>query len=437
MPADVVVAAGMLTSSLGLRGVEHVPAPAGVDELAARLERHSFPSVTDLPVVLIPGVRSGPLKAQRDAVGSTDVIRGEETAAIGLHLLGWLPAGGIVLSLGSHWKAIHVDRDGRIVSSVTSLGGELLDVVTSQTVLAGSLPRQWPTTFDDAWVDEGVHEAQRSGYARALFCVRLLEQRVTSTPEERLAYLIGVAIGSVMDTLLARRSFRAGTRVLVTGPPALAHAFAAQLQGTSVDAVPVSATRSPTPSAPACARSSARSAFAPRVRSRSFRRRSCRPPAPPPRLPAAPDAQTIMSHAPTGSALPCSPPSPSRSPARPGPRTRKRRPRPGDRGAVRRRHPRRCGEADRPAEADLALLRRRRAELRLHEGRQEAARRSSASWRRSAVFFRTHNLLDHRRRHAGAEVGIDQRLHAKTPAASRSTTGRSSTASSTRISSAA
>ncbi|MEO5818872.1 MAG: 2-dehydro-3-deoxygalactonokinase, partial [Vicinamibacteraceae bacterium] len=191
----------------------------------------------------IPGVRSGPLKAERNAVGSTDVIRGEETAAIGLHLLGWLPVGGIVLSLGSHWKAIHVGRDGRIVSSVTSLGGELLDVVTSQTVLAGSLPRQWPTAFDEAWVDEGVHEAQRSGFARALFCVRLLEQRVTSTPDERLAYLVGVAIGSVMDTLLARRSFRAGTRVLVTGTPALAHAFAAQLQGTSVDAVPVSATQ--------------------------------------------------------------------------------------------------------------------------------------------------------------------------------------------------
>jgi 2-dehydro-3-deoxygalactonokinase len=239
----VVVAAGMLTSSLGLRGVEHVPAPAGAEELAARLERHAFPSVTDLPVVLVPGVRSGPVKAERDAVGQTDVIRGEETAAIGLHLLGWLPVGGIVLSLGSHWKAIHVDRAGKIVSSVTSLGGELLDVVTSQTVLAGSLPRQWPASFDHAWVDEGVHEAQRSGFARALFCVRLLEQRVASTPDERLAYLIGVAIGSVMDTLLARRSFRAGTRVLVTGPPALAHAFAAQLRGTSVDAVPVNATQ--------------------------------------------------------------------------------------------------------------------------------------------------------------------------------------------------
>jgi 2-dehydro-3-deoxygalactonokinase len=240
---SVVVAAGMLTSSLGLREVEHVAAPAGVKELAARMERHTFRPITDLPVLLVPGVRSGPLRCERDAVGSTDVIRGEEIIALGLHLLGWLPAGGIVLSLGAHWKAIHVDRGGQITSSITSLGGELIDVVTCQTVLAGSLPRQWPEEVDPAWVDAGVHESQRSGLGRALFCVRLLEQRVTSSPEERLAFLLGAAIGNGMDTLLARRFFRPGTRVLVTGHPALAHAFAQQLRGTSVDAVPVSDTQ--------------------------------------------------------------------------------------------------------------------------------------------------------------------------------------------------
>jgi 2-dehydro-3-deoxygalactonokinase len=241
--ASIVIAGGMLTSSLGLREVDHVPAPAGVEELAARVERHMFPSVCDLPVLLVPGVRSGPLTSERDSVGSTDVIRGEETIALGLYLLGWLPVGGIVLSLGSHWKAIHVDRDGRITSSVTSLGGELIDVVTSQTVLAGSLPHQWPAAFDDRWIDAGVHESQRSGLGRALFCVRLLQQRVASTPDERLAFLMGAAIGNAMDTLLARRSFRPGTRVLVTGHPALAHAFAEQLRGTSVDAVPVNETQ--------------------------------------------------------------------------------------------------------------------------------------------------------------------------------------------------
>jgi 2-dehydro-3-deoxygalactonokinase len=238
--ARSVVAAGMLTSSLGLRELEHVPTPAGVKELAARIERHAFPSVTDLPVLLVPGVRSGPLHCERDAVGSTDVIRGEESIALGLRLLGWLPMGGIVLTLGSHWKAIHVDRDGRITSSLTSLTGELLDVVASRTVLAGSLPRQWPASFDPQWVDAGVREFQRSGLGRALFCVRLLEQRVASTPEERFAFLMGAAIGGAMDTLLARRWFRPGTRVLVAGHPGLAAVFAEQLRGTSVDALPVS-----------------------------------------------------------------------------------------------------------------------------------------------------------------------------------------------------
>ena len=42
--------------------MEHVPAPAGVGELAARVERHAFSTVTDLPVLMVPGVRSGPIE---------------------------------------------------------------------------------------------------------------------------------------------------------------------------------------------------------------------------------------------------------------------------------------------------------------------------------------------------------------------------------------
>jgi hypothetical protein len=49
----------------------------------------------------------------------------------------------------------------------------------------------------------------------------------------------------------------------VTGPPALAHAFAAQLQGTSVDAVPVSATQVAHAVRTGMRQILARSAFAP------------------------------------------------------------------------------------------------------------------------------------------------------------------------------
>ena len=53
-------------------------------------------------------------------------MRGEEVLSLGLAARGHLPDGGLVLSLGSHWKAIRVDASGRVLSSVSTLGGEML-----------------------------------------------------------------------------------------------------------------------------------------------------------------------------------------------------------------------------------------------------------------------------------------------------------------------
>ena len=64
-----------------------------------------------------------------------------------------------------------------------------------------------------------------------------------------------------------------------------------------------------------------------------------------------------------------------------------------ERGAVPRRHPRRRLEAPGRDEAGLAVLRPRRAELHLHEGRQEAARANWPALSPEPVYFRTHNLL--------------------------------------------
>src|SRR4051812_35108215 len=53
-----VAAAGMIGSSLGLVEVPHLRPPVGVRELIAGASWHHFPEVTELPVLLIPGVRS-------------------------------------------------------------------------------------------------------------------------------------------------------------------------------------------------------------------------------------------------------------------------------------------------------------------------------------------------------------------------------------------
>src|SRR5271169_4847104 len=55
LQADCVLAAGMLTSSLGLCEVRHIPAPAGEEELARSLYEFSDPKITGLPVYLVPG----------------------------------------------------------------------------------------------------------------------------------------------------------------------------------------------------------------------------------------------------------------------------------------------------------------------------------------------------------------------------------------------
>ena len=121
-----VAAAGMITSADGLVEVPHVAAPAGLAELAAAARLHNFPEVVELPVLLVPGVRTGPAAPGRARVGEVDVIRGEETLCAGLNARGVLPPGATLLNLGSHWKAIGLGEGGRIASSFTRLSGELL-----------------------------------------------------------------------------------------------------------------------------------------------------------------------------------------------------------------------------------------------------------------------------------------------------------------------
>lgn len=116
-----VAAAGMIGSSLGLVEVPHLPAPAGIEELSAASRWWHFPNVTELPILLVPGVRSGLRIGSAEDVHELDVMRGEETLCAGLIAAGAIVGPAVVLNLGSHWKAIKLDQDGRISSSATSL----------------------------------------------------------------------------------------------------------------------------------------------------------------------------------------------------------------------------------------------------------------------------------------------------------------------------
>lgn len=229
-PVPPVIAAGMITSAQGLCEVPHVPAPAGVRELGAGIRRKEVPGAGDAPVLFLPGVRSGPerLGDPHDVV-QADVMRGEETLAVGLFLRGHLRGGGLVLSVGSHWKAIRVDADGRIMGSVSTLTGELIHAAKTHSVLASALPANRPEVLAPEWLGAGAAAASSAGLARAFYCVRLLEQRSPAGPDERYAFLIGGAIAADRPLLVP-----GGTAsVVIVGAPALARAWARLLQGVA------------------------------------------------------------------------------------------------------------------------------------------------------------------------------------------------------------
>lgn len=218
-----VAAAGMITSALGLAEVPHLSAPAGIAELAAATRAHQFPEVTDLSVLLVPGVKSGQMPCELATVGDADLMRGEETLCAGLVMLGLAKTPATVLNLGSHWKAIKLDADGRIAASVTSLAGELVYAAQTQTILASAVPHERPTTVSFDWLEAGMREQRTAGLSRALFCVRLLEQSKQGSTEDRLSFLIGAFIAADLNALTVR-GILSGS-VLIVGSGALAEAW--------------------------------------------------------------------------------------------------------------------------------------------------------------------------------------------------------------------
>jgi len=236
-----VVGSGMIGSSLGLMEVAHLHAPVGIEELSEASRWRHFPEVTDLPVLLVPGVRSGLPGDSPQAVHEIDVMRGEETLCAGLVASGMVTGPAVVLNLGSHWKAIALDQNGRIRSSVTSLSGELIHAVQLQTILSSSVSPERPQHHSADWVEAGMREQRRSGLGRALFCVRLLDLERQGTKEDRLAFIIGAFLASDLDALLARDVLKTNVPVALVGTPPVAEAWRLALSRVSIFATVIHA----------------------------------------------------------------------------------------------------------------------------------------------------------------------------------------------------
>ena len=187
---DALVLSGMITSGNGLCEVPHIPAPAGIGELAAGIRVTELPEILpDTPVLCIPGVRTGGERPQ-----DRDMMRGEETEVLG-DLDAHDTAGRrLYLHFGSHNKAILLHRR-RIVDSRTTLGGELLQAVTAGTILRSSAGAPEGFVPDAEWIRRGCALGASEGVSRALFGARLFSVLDGAGPAQVRSLIYGVLAG--------------------------------------------------------------------------------------------------------------------------------------------------------------------------------------------------------------------------------------------------
>ncbi len=152
------IAYGMITSDMGLLEIPHVSAPASAQDLKNAMREQVFPEIAPFPIAFIPGVRNFAAPVDLENFGMMDMMRGEETEAIGLYDLLGLKEKAMLVLPGSHNKFVAMSEEGKIIGCMTSISGELLDAITHHTILADAVGSAFvtPETYVSEMAMEGA-----------------------------------------------------------------------------------------------------------------------------------------------------------------------------------------------------------------------------------------------------------------------------------------
>lgn len=221
------VAYGMITSNMGLLEIAHLPAPAGVSELHEGMKTAVFQDVAPFPISFIPGVRNTRDAVTLANVSGMDMMRGEETEAVGLFDLLRLQQPCVMILPGSHNKFVRLDAKGTILGCMTSISGEMLDALTHHTILADAVGGAFASaeTYDEELARRGAMECAEYGLGRAAFAGRILNQLGGIDGVRLRSYLLGAVLAQ--DVLALRRFVPdiPDVQILIAGKPPLQRAF--------------------------------------------------------------------------------------------------------------------------------------------------------------------------------------------------------------------
>ncbi len=218
-----LVISGMASSSIGWQELPYARLPLKLD--GDGLIWQELPRPEGFParrLALISGAATG-----------HDVLRGEETQALGLFQLpetASAKAGSLVIMPGTHSKHLRIVA-GRLDVFQTFMTGELFEVLAEHSILRHSVSHdvnpslfatdQWRVAFCD-----GVRQAAQLPLSAALFQVRTRQLLAAQSETSNRAFLSGVLIGSELAYLKQPRPLTTPLVLCAAAPLATAYATA-------------------------------------------------------------------------------------------------------------------------------------------------------------------------------------------------------------------
>ena len=177
-----VLLCGMVGSRQGWAEANYLRCPVKMDDLAAAVVKVSFAGAE---AMLIPGVIG------EDSYGVPEVMRGEETEAMGI--VDDCDGCGLVCLPGTHTKWIEL-RDRSVVSFLTYMTGDMYSALRKHTILSRLMDSE--AAIDEASFLRGVvRSADAGGLLHHLFSVRTLVLTGDLKEETSASYLSGLLIG--------------------------------------------------------------------------------------------------------------------------------------------------------------------------------------------------------------------------------------------------
>ena len=229
---ECILASGMVTSNVGLWEVLHLRAPVGLEEISQGIVRVSLPNISAIPFWFIPGVKNT-VEPGENTFCYFDMMRGEEVETFAL--LDALPKEGEYLFVlpGSHTKYVMV-QNGRITGCLTTMTGELLNVLTHHTILVNSVGGEFidEASYLPEAVKLGSHISRRDGLARAAFLARALGQEYGYSRQQLGNYLLGVVMDQDLQALDGKSSIEVhnDTKIILSGKKILCRVLLDLLQ---------------------------------------------------------------------------------------------------------------------------------------------------------------------------------------------------------------